>query len=103
MLEAIDHLLEVDIPEAPYAVARRTRTWAFADPVLEGMSDAQRHLLRMGPRNATKIQGSLRRLREALESAAAVSATTSGPSDRPAAASTAVYQDGLEASRSSTP
>ena len=35
-------------------------TYAFADPALEGLSGAQRQLLRMGPRNVRIVQAKLR-------------------------------------------
>lgn len=66
LLEAVDHLLATPVPEEPFEVRRTTLTYAFADPELERLSDAQRQLLRMGPGNATKIQGKLRELRSVL-------------------------------------
>ena len=99
VLEAIDHLVEVAVPDGPYAVMRQTRTWAFADAELEGLSDAQRHLLRMGPRNARSIQASLRRFREVLEAPSRGDGTV----DPAPVAVRSAYQEGSEASRSSTP
>ena len=43
------------------------RVYHFEDPALEGLSPAEKHLLRMGPVNTMKIQGGLRRLASALE------------------------------------
>lgn len=104
VLEAIDHLLAVDVPDGPYAVTRHTRTWGFTDPGLEGLSDAQRHLLRMGPRNARSLQASLRRFREALEPAGTdVDGRRTAPEDPSVGAVRSVYQDGFDASRSATP
>jgi len=109
VVEAIDHLLAVEVPDGPYAVTRQTRTWGFADPDLEALSDAQRHLLRMGPRNARSVQASLRRFREALEPGAveAVQGDEGGTAGEGAPAVGVVartgYQEGSEASRSSTP
>lgn len=104
VLEAIDHLLDVDVPDGPYAVTRQTRTWGFADPAIEGLSDAQRHLLRMGPDNARSVQSSLRRLREAVEAVpTGHEERDAGPEDTPVAGLRSVYQEGSEASRSSTP
>jgi len=104
VLEAIDHLLAVEVPDGPYAVTRQTRTWGFADPALEGLSDAQRHLLRMGPRNARSVQSSLRRFRAALEPGSAEDDDGGSVGDGPTAVAVRpVYQEGSEASRSSTP
>jgi hypothetical protein len=36
--------------------------YAFADPKLEGLSRAQKQLLRMGPQNVRAIQGKLREI-----------------------------------------
>lgn len=67
VLEAIDQLMETPVPDGPYAVVRGVRGWAFADPELEGLSGAQRHLLRMGPRNARAVQATLATVRDAIE------------------------------------
>ena len=40
--------------------------YRYADPSLEGLTAAQRQLLRTGPRNVTKIQSALRQLAIAL-------------------------------------
>ncbi len=66
LLAAIDHLLEVEPPSGEVAVQRGTLTYAFADPALEALTDAQRQLLRMGPRNVRVIQDKLRELRATL-------------------------------------
>jgi hypothetical protein len=41
-------------------------TWAFADPALEELGEIDKHLLRLGPRNARVVQAKARELREAL-------------------------------------
>jgi hypothetical protein len=64
--EAIDHLLEVEIPSGSIEVERRVLTYSFADGSLERLSDAQRQLLRMGPENARTVQSKLRELRAAF-------------------------------------
>lgn len=67
LLQAIDHLLAVEIPEGDVEVEERTvATFAFADESLESLSDAQRHLLRMGPQNARRVQSKLREIRDAV-------------------------------------
>ncbi len=104
LVEAIDHLLAVEVPDGPYAVTRQTRTWGFADPALEALSDAQRHLLRMGPRNARSVQASLRGFREALEPPSVGQDEGGRIGDAvPTGAVRPVYQEGSDASRSSTP
>jgi hypothetical protein len=63
--EAIAELLAVPVaPEEPALVEEALR-YEFADPELEALSDAQKQLLRMGPRNVQRIQGKLRELTQA--------------------------------------
>lgn len=64
--QAIDHILEVEIPQGAIEVEQRTRTYAYADDDLERLSDAQRHLLRMGRQNATAVQAKLSDIRSAF-------------------------------------
>jgi hypothetical protein len=64
--EAVDHVLDVNVPEGQLEVERRVLTYAFADPDLEDLSRAQRHLLRMGPANARTVQAKLEQLRAAF-------------------------------------
>jgi len=64
--EAVTHLLEVPVPGGQLAVERRMLTYAFSDPAIERLSDAQRQLLRMGPENARKVQAKLRELADAF-------------------------------------
>jgi hypothetical protein len=64
--QAVDHLLEVDIPDGPIEVERRAITYAFADDELERLSGAQRQLLRMGSDNARRVQQKLFEIRVAF-------------------------------------
>ena len=67
LLEAIDHLLAVEAPAGEVELEERTvATYAYADEALESLSDAQRHLLRMGPDNVRRVQKTLRQIRDAL-------------------------------------
>lgn len=63
---AIERLLEVPVVEAPLQVNRRVLTYEFSDPELEGLDAAQRHFLRMGPRNVRMVQAKLWELAPAL-------------------------------------
>ena len=63
--QAIAELLAVPAaPEAP-ALVEEVLRYEFADPELEALSDAQKHLLRMGPQNVRRIQHKLRELAQA--------------------------------------
>jgi len=64
--EAIDHLLATPVPEGDIKVRQKVVTYRFADPSLERLSPAQRHLLRMGPENTRRIQEKLRQIKAGL-------------------------------------
>lgn len=68
MTHAVETLLAVPVPEGPIAVEPDgAEAWRFADPELEALSPAQKHLLRMGPENARRVQAKLRELGRAME------------------------------------
>jgi hypothetical protein len=64
--EAVDHLLEVEIPSSQIEVEQRAIIYAYAEDRLERLSGAQKQLLRMGPGNAHAVQAKLRELRTAI-------------------------------------
>ncbi len=64
--KAIQTLLATPVVDGEIELRPKVVTYAFADPRLEALSPAQRHLLRMGPRNVRMIQGELRTLAAAL-------------------------------------
>lgn len=70
---SIAHLLAVPVVEGEIAVepVRRGNVLVYActDPALEGLSPAQKHLLRMGAANVRKVQATLRALLAALDAA----------------------------------
>ena len=51
---------EVAVVEGPGA------TWAYADPMVEGLGDVEKQMLRMGPRNARILQAKAREISQAL-------------------------------------
>jgi hypothetical protein len=63
--EALDELLAVPVLSGDVEVEQKVVTYTYADPRLEGMTAAQRQLLRMGPANVAKIQAKIRELRAA--------------------------------------
>lgn len=64
---ALDVLVATPVPEGPIRVVEgRGATWAFADPALEALDPAQKHLLRMGPDNAARVIDTLKRVRQQL-------------------------------------
>jgi hypothetical protein len=66
LAQAIAQLLAVPVPDEPIELVASKGAWAYADPKLESLSAAQKHLLRMGPQNVRQVQSKLRGLRTAL-------------------------------------
>jgi len=66
LARAIHRLLGVPVLEGDVLLRKGERVYYFEDPALEGLSPAEKHLLRMGPAHTTLIQGTLRRLEAAL-------------------------------------
>lgn len=66
LTRAILHLLETPVPVAPPELERKVLSYHYADPRFESLSDAQKQLLRMGPRNQRLIQGKLREVAREL-------------------------------------
>jgi len=64
--QAIQHLLSVPVPQGDVELVPKGNLYAFADPKLEGLSRAQKHLLRMGPQNMQLIQRRLTELHSVL-------------------------------------
>ena len=57
---AIVQLLRTPVVDREVEVRTSKVTYAFADPALEGLTGAQRQLLRMGPRNVRIVKAKLR-------------------------------------------
>jgi len=65
---AIEELLEVTPPSGNPQLKPKVVTYTYVDESLEGLSSAQRQLLRMGPDNVLLIKAKLRDLKAALNS-----------------------------------
>ena len=63
---AIIKLLEVPVVEGDIALQPHGTVWAFEDPSLQGLTAAQKQLLRMGPQNVRAVQSKLREIASAL-------------------------------------
>jgi hypothetical protein len=57
---ALVHLLRAPVPGRTVEVEQRSTRYAFADHDLEALSEAQKHVVRMGRGNAMIFQGALR-------------------------------------------
>lgn len=65
LTRAIVELLRVPVVK-DILLEKKIISYAMVDPELEGLSQAQKHLLRMGPENILRIQSKLRELALAL-------------------------------------
>jgi hypothetical protein len=63
---AIQALLAVPVPQGDVEVVERGALFAYADPQFESLTRAQKHLVRMGPKNMQTLQSKLRDLQGAL-------------------------------------
>lgn len=63
---AIYVLLQTPVIERPIRLQPKGVNYVYADPRLEDLTPAQKHLLRMGPRNMRLVQGKLREIALAL-------------------------------------
>ncbi|MFQ6070171.1 MAG: DUF3014 domain-containing protein [Candidatus Aminicenantales bacterium] len=63
---AVVELLETPVVEGDIMLEKRVITYKMVDPKLENLTPAQKHLLRMGPRNMRKIQAKLREIARAI-------------------------------------
>lgn len=66
LAQAIGELLRAPRVEGAAELQRVGKFYEYPDESLEGRSPAQRHLLRMGPRNALRIQAKLREIEREL-------------------------------------
>jgi hypothetical protein len=65
-LRAIVELLETPVVEGDIVLEKAVLNYVMLDPELESLSDAQKHLLRMGPENVGAIQAKMREIAIAL-------------------------------------
>ena len=63
---AIIELLKVPAVEGNIALQPHGTVWAFEDPSLQGLTAAQKQLLRMGPQNVRAVQSKLREIASSL-------------------------------------
>jgi len=66
LTDAIVELLKAPVVEGDILLEAKVISYAIADPRLENLSEAQKHLIRMGPENVRKIQAKLREIGLAL-------------------------------------
>jgi hypothetical protein len=66
LMQAIEELLAVPVVNEDVVLEEKLQSYGMADPRLEGMSQAQKHLFRMGPRNVGRIKAKLREFKGLL-------------------------------------
>ncbi|MFZ2055362.1 MAG: DUF3014 domain-containing protein [Candidatus Aminicenantales bacterium] len=66
ILRAIVELMGTPVVEGNIVLEKAVLNYVILDPALENLSDAQKHLLRMGPENVGAIQAKLREMALAL-------------------------------------
>ncbi|MBN9685717.1 MULTISPECIES: DUF3014 domain-containing protein [unclassified Corallococcus] len=64
--QAIGRLTRVSIPKTPPELTPKGALYVYADPNLEALGAAEKHLLRMGPENMRKVQAKLTELAAGL-------------------------------------
>ena len=53
-------------PAGPIEVVDEEGWYVFADPALEDLRATEKHMIRLGPANATRVQAKLRELAQAI-------------------------------------
>lgn len=66
IIAAIDRMMATPDHNGPFALKRESVHYQFADPTLEALPGIQKQLLRIGPKNRTKLLNYLKELRVAL-------------------------------------
>ncbi|MCY1020592.1 DUF3014 domain-containing protein [Pyxidicoccus sp. MSG2] len=66
LAQAIGRLTRVEVPRGPVELTPKGALYVYADPRLEALGGAEKHLLRMGPENMRKVQAKLSELAGAL-------------------------------------
>jgi len=63
ILEAVDQMLAVPVLRGDVELVQPKVLFEYADPALEGLTDLQKQVLRMGPDNVERLQAYLRSMR----------------------------------------
>jgi hypothetical protein len=66
LVKAMGELLETPVVDGPIRLEKKVLSYSIVDETLEGLSQAQKQLLRTGPKNTRLIQGKIRELAAAL-------------------------------------
>lgn len=67
LASALGRIAKTPIPDGEIELTSlKGGLWGYADPKLEALSDAEKHLLRLGPANARAVQAKARELAKAM-------------------------------------
>ncbi len=66
LARAIRNLLAVDVPEGPFEVREGVGRYLYSDERIESLTPAEKHMYRLGPGNARRIQGKLKDIADEL-------------------------------------
>lgn len=67
LAKAVKDLLAVPVPKGKVGLERIEVTFRFRNPELEKLTDAQKHFLRMGPKNVARVQAKIRQIAKHLQ------------------------------------
>jgi len=66
LVRAMGELLETPVVEGPIKLEQKVLSFSMTDPALEGLSPAQKNLLRLGPRGVRAAHDKIKELAAAL-------------------------------------
>lgn len=64
---AMDNLLTVEVPSGPVEVQEAVGRYVYSDRSIESLTPAAKHLYRMGPENAQRVQAKIREITGLLD------------------------------------
>ena len=67
LARAIENLLAVEVPEGPHEVRVAVGRFVYADRAIESLTPAEKHMVRMGPENARRLQEKLLEISQELD------------------------------------
>jgi hypothetical protein len=66
LVRAMSELLETPVVEGPIRLEQKILSYSMTDPALEGLSAAQKQLLRLGPKGVQAVHDKIKQLAAAL-------------------------------------
>ncbi len=67
LARAVRNLLAVEVPQGPLEVREAVDRYVYADGRIEALTPAAKHLYRMGPENARRLQAKVREIADRLD------------------------------------